>query len=247
MEVKSTLPEIVTIKRKKKAKISKLIKHAVARRYVIREIFTPCCVGHATIPTPDPELFGEGLIVQDFLVDSSGLSNGGESMNPLIQVGLNASRKMVFSILPEACKTGFKVSKPAGVSRGYFSFTFGRSAAQWAAGGDGFYDAYPAIVTFNGLSGTSPLITYAWFFISNGVNNAFYVYVTGEFTKNFSFTDIKIVCAYPGRNFLPAFGFYRLLSYSRPFTIPATTDVCYAMFGYQSPTTADLGQIISIV
>jgi len=243
MITKKTMPEIVTIKGKKKAKIPVLRKKAVARPYIIREIFTPCCIGHATVPDP-----GTGkLIIQDFLVDSSGLSKGGESVNPLIQVGLNVSKRMVFSISPEACKTKFKVTKPATVSKGYFSFTFGRSALHWDTGGDGFYDIYPAVVTFNNLAGTAPLITYAYFFITNGNNNAFYVFIEGEFTKSFSFTDILIDCRYPLRSFLPKFDFYKLLSYSIPYTIPAVTDVCYALFGYNSPTNADLGQIVQIV
>jgi hypothetical protein len=244
MIAKETLPEIVTIKGKKKVKIPKMKKRAVANPNIIRELFTPCCVGHATVILNLGA--GKRRIVQDFLVDSSGLSKGGESVNPLIQVGLNASRKMIFSIMPEACKKRFKVSMPAGVSRGYLGFTFGRSALHWAAGGDGFYDAYPATVIFNGLTGTAPVLTYAWFFISNGNNNSFYVYITGEFTGNFIFTDIQIVCKYPARNFLPKFDFYKLLSYSRPFTIPSADDVCYAMFGYESPTLVDLGQIIEI-
>ena len=71
--------------------------------------------------------------------------------------------------------------------------------------------------------------------------------VNGEFASNFSFTGIQIVCNYPARSFLPAFDFYKLLSYSRPYTINSTSDVCYALFGYTSPTSVDLGQIIEIV
>jgi hypothetical protein len=247
MIAKETLPKILTIKGKKKAKIPQIKKRAVARPYIIRELFTPCCVGHATVIRNLGAPVGKKRIIQDFLVDSSGLSKGGESVNPVIQAGLNASRKMIFSIMPEACKKRFKVSMPAGLSRGYLSFAFGRSALHWAAGGNGFYDAYAATVIFNGLTGTPPVITYSWFSISNGNNNAFHVYIEGEFTANFTFTDIQIVCKYPGRNFLPQFDFYKLLSYSTPFTIPSTDDVCYAMFGYESPTLNDLGQIIEII
>ena len=246
MHTKNTIPEIISIKGKKKAKIG-LIKKPIKRSsIVIQEIFTPSCVGHVTKLVN----LGAGastFVVQDFLVDSSGLSGGGESVNPIIQVGLNASKKIIFTLAPEACKKFFKVSKPSGISNGYLSFTFGRSALSWASGGSGYFDIYPATVIFNNLSGTAPVITYSNFFISNGTNNAFYVFIEGEFSKNFTFTDIQIECTYPRRNFLPEFGSYKLLSYSQPFTIPLTTDICYALFGYNSPTQTDLGQIIDIL
>lgn len=242
---KNTLPEIVTIKGKKQAKIPKKKGKAVVIGKTIREIFTPCCVGHATLMAP-PGFPVQGLIVQDFLVDSSGLSKGGESVNPIVQVGLNYAKKTEFYILPEACKKRFKVIMPSGINKGYLRFTFGRTAVQ-PVGGGGFYDAYPALVSFTGLIGSAPTITYAWFFIDNGRNNAYTVEIQGEFSSNFSFTGIKIVGNYPARNFLPAFGFYKLLSYSEPFTINPTSDVCYALFGYTSPTNVDLGQIIEIL
>ena len=247
MIMKGKLPEIVTIRGKKKAKIPKHKKMAAARPYIIKEIFTPCCVGHATIPITQPGLPTTQLAIQDFLVDSSGLSKGGESVNPLIQMGLNDSRKIVFSIMPEACKNKFRVTRPPGVSSGYFSCSFGRTALHPVAGGAGFYDMYPAQVVFNGLAGSAPTITYAWFFITHGNNNAFYVYIDGEFSSNFTFSDIQIICRYPARNVAPKFDFYKLLSYNQPITINSPLEVCYAIFGYASPNLQDLGQIIEIV
>ena len=247
MNTEKTVLEIETIKGKKQAKIPKLKKQA-APRYPILETFTPGCIGHGTAPDPLNILHGaNNLIVQDFLVDSTGLSKGGESVNSIVQVGLNASRKVAYQILPEACKKLFKVSKPAGIAKGYFGITFGRSATHPAAGGGGFYNIYPASIAFDGLSGTAPAITYNNFFISNGVNNSYYTFITGEFTSNFSFTGIKIVCNYPLRNLLPKFDFYRLLSYSTPFTIPTDGTVCYALFGYSSPDGTDRGPIISLL
>ncbi len=247
MNTKKTMPEIKTINGKKQAKIPKSRKQLLSNPYIISEIYTPGCISHAATLQPDHIGQNSSLIVQDFFVDSSGLSKGGESVNPLIQIGLNAPKTVTFSIIPEACKKGFKVSKPTGISKGYFVITFGRSALHWAIGGSGFFDVIPASITFNNLSGITPAITYSNFFISNGANNAFYVYITGEFSKNFSFTDIEIKCDYPTRNFLPQFDFYKLLSFSTPLTIPSTTDIFYTFFGYESPTQVDLGSIIKLL
>jgi hypothetical protein len=118
---------------------------------------------------------------------------------------------------------------------------------RWAAGGDGFYDILPAIVEFEGLVGTAPVITYQQFFISNGTNNSYRIYVTGEFTKNFSFTRIKIKCNYPPRNVQPVIEFYRLEANGNPITLPTNDNLYYALFGYISPNEQDLGPIISIV
>ena len=244
MNYEKSMLEIETIKGKKQAKIPKLKKQIAAIRYPILETFTPGCIGHGTAPDP---ITPTSLIVQDFLVDSTGLSKGGESINPLIQVGLNASKQIIYTIAPEACKRIFKVSRPAGIAKGYFGMSFGRTAVHPVLGGGGFYEIYPATITFNGLSGTAPVITYANFFITNGVNNSFYLYITGEFSKNFSFTDIKIVCNYPLRSLSPQFDFYRLLSYSRPFTIHTAGVVCYALFGYKSHSGKDLGPIIKLL
>ena len=125
--------------------------------------------------------------------------------------------------------------------------SFGRSATHPSNGGPGVYDVYPAAVSFLGLTGTAPLITYANFFISKAVNNSYYVYITGEFTKNFTFTNIEIICSYPARTFKPPFDFYKLLSYSTPFTIPAASNANYALFGYDSPNGTDLGPIVTLL
>jgi hypothetical protein len=239
------LSTLTTVKGKKKAAIPPAKKMAAPLRIPITEIFTPCCVGHATAPYD--EVDNSPLVVHDFIVDSSGLSGGGESVNPLMQVSLNRSRQIVYVISPEACKTRFKVAKPAGVKKGFFGISFGRRSVRWAAGGDGFYDILPAIVEFEGLEGTAPVITYQRFFISNGTNNSYGIYVTGKFTKNFSFTRIKIKCNYPPRNVQPVIEFYRLESYATPITLTTNDNVCFALFGYTSPNGQDLGPIISIV
>lgn len=236
--------EIVKVKGKKKAVIPAAKKIIIRGQAPIVYTYTPGCIGHATRRLPPlPPNPPNTLVVQDFLVDSSGLSKGGESVDAINQVGLNASRRIEFRIKPEHCKKGFKVSRPAGITRGYFSFTFGRQALH-PSGIGGFYDIYPAVVRFNNLAGTAPTLTYSNFFITNGTNNSFYVYITGEFTNDFAFTDIEIICRYQPRNFLPKFDFYKLLAYADPITIASDEDKNYALFGYSNANGEDLGPII---
>ncbi len=237
-------PEIVIVKGKKQVKIPPQKKaRAVAGISVLKDVYSPACVGHTSFSYTD--MGGStSYIINDFLVDSSGISKGGESVNQIVQIGLNAFRKMVISVTPEACKKRFKVVKPAGIKRGTFGFSFGRQALHPAVGGGGFYEAYPVVVTFNNLTGAAPTVTYAYFFITNGVNNSFQFIILGEFSNNFAFSDIQIAATYPFRNLLPEIDFYRIRSSG--YLIPVGDNANFVMFSYTSPTGKDIGPIISI-
>lgn len=243
------LPEIIKVKGKKQSPATKLKnkKKAVAPIVPIREIFSPGCLGHTALVFAVNPALPPSIYIEDFLVDSTGVSRGGESVNPVIQVGLNSSRRMIFHIKPEACKSGFKVKKPIGIKSGHFGFRLGRQSLNIVADGGGFYEAYPATVIFNNLTGTAPAITYAYFFIRNGNNNSYKIIIEGVFTKNFSFSDIQIVCRYPGRNLLPQFGFYKTFTTGVPFVLAGNNDICFCSFGYSSEKLIDLGPIIELI
>lgn len=212
------------------------------------DLYTPACVGHTTFN------FTNGanhpfLGVQDFIVDSSRTSKGGESVNPLEIIAFPFLKGFTIMIQPEAClpKQLFVVKLPKGINKGYFSLNFGRRAVHWVNGqGNGTYDVLPVTIQFLNLVGTAPTVTYGQLFISNGVNNAYYIYMNGEFTSNFSFTHILINATIPHRHFLPAIDYYSLLSYSYPFGIPAAQNPNYFLFGYTSPDLQDKGPIIKI-
>ena len=225
--------------------ITSLMPENLFRRRAITETFRPCCVGHTFTEVPD--IFdGTQFIVQDFLVETAGTSGGGDNMEALVQIGLNAASRIQYTVLATPCKKGFNVSLPVSVPEGYFSIELGR---QTLSPTGGFYDAYPATIVFNGLSGPAPVINYAWFFITNGNNDSFYINISGTFSQNFSFTSISVRGNYPTRSFLAEFGWYKPLSYAAPFGLKVPQSSCFVMFGYTNPTGAstDLGKVIEIV
>jgi hypothetical protein len=235
---------------KKSKKLTKTAKAKIIRYrkpLKITEIFTPGCIGHASAIWPDgigPDV-PDRIYVDDFLVDSSGLSKGGESVNPLIQVGLNNSQYIVYSILPEACKKGFEVKLPSGINRGHLSIHLGRKALhEQPFDGPGHINIYDVRLEFTDLKGPAPEITYTAFSIPEENNNEFRVHVFGYFTKRFSFTGIHIKCKYPKRDLLPAFDFYKLNNTASPFTVPAEN---FVKFGYDSRNLVDLGPVIRLV
>lgn len=235
---------------KKSKKLAKAAKAKIIRRRTplkITEIFTPGNIGHANVIRPDgigPDV-PDRIYVEDFLVDSSGVSEGGESVNPLIQVGLNNSQHIVYSILPEAGKKGFEVKLPPGITRGNFSINLGREALhQVPLEGPGQFSIYNANIEFINLKGPAPEIDYAAFFIVKQNNNAYYVYISGYFIKRFSFTGMRIACKYPKRDLLPAFDFYKLYNNGTAYTVPAEN---WVKFGYNSRNLVDLGPVIRII
>jgi hypothetical protein len=213
----------------------------------IVESFRPCCVGHTftkinSFP-PDPLEY----IVQDFLVDTSGLSHGGDQMEKLIQIGLNEATTIQYRVLLNPCKRRFSVKLPATIKRGLFSIELGRNFTGTGTGG--FFDQYPATITFEGLSGNAPILDYNSFFITHGKNEAFYLNVSGSFTENFSFTGITITGRYPNRVFAPALSWFKPLSFAAPFGLPTSETTCFVLFMYRNPVgiATDLGPIISIL
>lgn len=242
---KKTGTQIKSSKKKANAATPKIIRFRTPHK--ITEIFTPGCIGHANVIRPDgigPDV-PDRIYVEDFLVDSSGLSKGGESVNPLIQVGLNNSQYIVYSILPEACKKGFEVKLPSGINRGNFSIHLGRKALhQQPFDGPGEINIYNVKIEFTDLKGPAPEIDYAAFSIPAENNNEFYVQVFGYFTKRFSFTGIQVECKYPKRDLLPAFDFYKLNNKARAFSVPA---VNWVRFSYNSRNLVDLGPVIRII
>lgn len=207
----------------------------------IRETLIPCCIGHTFTKHPDFPGAPVGYVIQDFLVDSSGLSGGGAEMEPVLQVGLNESKKAEYIIKPGKCKNIFEVKTLKGTIC-YFSSYLGRQSIQPLGG---FYDAYPATIVFNGLSGAPPVITYSWFFIQNGRNDAFHFVMQGNSTGNFSFKSISISARYPQRSFLPEVYFYKPKSYAAPFGLGVTA--CYFMFGCNTPSSKDPGPIVRLI
>lgn len=242
---KKPVPQIKKSKEKANAATPKIIRNK--RPHKITEIFTPGIIGHASVIRPDgidPDVPNR-IYVEDFLVDSSGVSKGGESVNPLIQVGLNNSRYMVYSILPEAGKKGFEVKLPSGITRGNFSFSLGREALHPAPlEGPGQFSIYNVNIEFINLKGPAPEIDYAAFSVDKQNNNAYRLDVSGYFTKRFSFTGIHIECKYPKRDLLPAFDFYKLYAGGSAYTVPAEN---FVKFGYNSRNLVDLGPVIRII
>ncbi len=210
-------------------------------RQPIKETLIPCCIGHTF--TKHPGFPGEPVRydIQDFLVDSSGISGGGAPMEPVIQVGLNESKKAAYFIKTDKCKNRFEVTPPKGTTYSFSSY-LGRQSIHPHSG---FYDAYPATIVFNGLSGTAPIITYCWFFIQNGRNDAFHFVIQGNFIGNISFDSISVYAMYPHRNFLPVISFYKPLSYAAPFGLGVTA--CYFLFGYSTPSPKDPGLFVRLI
>ncbi|MFM9910184.1 MAG: hypothetical protein ACKVOW_12580 [Chitinophagaceae bacterium] len=207
----------------------------------IRETLIPCCIGHTF--TKYPGFPGEPVryVIQDFLVDSSGISGGGAPMEPIIQVGLNESIKAVYSIKTGKCKNRFEVIPPKGALCSFSSY-LGRQSIHPHSG---FYDAYPATIVFNGLSGTAPVINYCWFFIQNGRNDAFHFVIQGNVTGTISFDSISVYAMYPHRNFLPVISFCKPLSYAAPFGLGVTA--CYFLFGYSTTSSNDPGPLVRLI
>jgi hypothetical protein len=204
-----------------------------------------CCIGHAFGQAPPSLELGEDPVyfVQDFLVDQSQSTGGGSFMADPIQFDLTLSAGYVFRILA-SCGKQLRISLPANVASAYFSACLGRQEVNPPGG---VFSATTAQVTFQGLAGTPPTITYNNFSVTQADNSALLFDIEGEIASSVQFDGI-IFQANFSRAIDPGAKWYDPLSYAVPF---GTADIypkseTFVLFGYQTSDPVDPGPFVTL-
>jgi hypothetical protein len=150
-----------------------------------------CCIGHAFGQIP-PETLPPGTqpvyFVTDFLVDQSQSTGGGAKMIDPIQFDLTRSSGYMFQILA-ACGKIFHVNLPANVSSANFSAYLGRQQINPPSG---VFTPLPDQVTFQGLVGAPPTLTYNNFSITQADNSALIFEIEAQVSSSLQFSGINL-------------------------------------------------------
>lgn len=200
-----------------------------------------CCIGHAFGQLP-PFLRG-GYFVHDFLVDQSQSTGGGSFLSDPIQFDLTQSRGYMYRI-SSSCGKHVQINLPVSVTSAYFSAYLGRQVTNPTGG---FFDTMTAQVSFEGLIGTPPNITYNTFSITDGDNQALTFEIEGEVTSSLQFDGILLYGNF-SRDFDPGAKWYNPLSYAVPF---GTKDIypkseTFVLFGYHTSDPVDPGPFVTL-
>src|SRR5215470_2311407 len=196
-----------------------------------------CCIGHAFGQLPDVRT-APVYVVHDFLVDQSQSTGGGAFLADPIQFDLNLSPGYAYRIL-SSCGRHVQINLPANFLRAYFSAWLGRQVTNPPGG---FFDAMTAQVSFQGLIGTPPNLTYSQFFITHTDNSALLFEIEGDVTSSLQFDGIDLRAGF-SRALDPGAKWYNPLSYAVPL---GTKDIypkseTYVLFGYHTSDPVDPG------
>jgi len=212
---------------------------------ILSEEIYVCCIGHAfgqvpsIIPGAPPVYF-----VHDFLVDQSQSTGGGASLVDPIQFDLTQSAGYMYQI-SSTCEKHVHVHPPASAIRAYFVAFLGRQQTSPSLGG--YFDQSAAQVSFQGLVGAAPNLTYNSFFITHADNSALMWEIEGEVTARLRFDAITLQANF-SRAFDPGAKWYSPLSYAVPL---GTKDIwpkseTFVLFGYQTSDSVDPGPFVKI-
>ncbi len=216
-------------------------------RPILTEDIAVCSIGHAFGESDFPGLSGEEptYYVSDFLIDQSQSTVGGSMMTDPIQFDLVATTAYRYRISAPFGKK-IHVNIPKGVNNVYFSLDMGRNNITHAPAD--YFDASPALITFNGLVGPAPTITYNEFFITHQSNRAIEFVIQGEAGASFAFDRLTIVGRYAHRTFDPGAKWYEPLSYSVPFGTQSIwpKSETHLHFSYSTTQNHDPGRFVTI-
>jgi hypothetical protein len=210
---------------------------------ILTEDLQVCCVGHSFGPKPDGLGGPAAYYVQDFLVDQSQSTGGGAFMADPIQFDLTRSTGYRYRI-SAACGKHFVVNLPAGATNAYFSGYLGRH--QINPPGGVFAELTPQL-SYEGLVGAPPTLTYNEFFITQGDNSALEFDFNGPVTTNFEFKSMALR-AHFSRAFDSGAKWYNPLSGAVPI---GAKDIypkseTFVMFGYDTSNPVDPGPFVSL-
>lgn len=210
------------------------------------EDITVHTIGHAFGKVPPAVEPGGKTVyfVNDFLIDQSQSTGGGSFLADPIHFDLTKRSGYRYQILSHATKH-FLVNLPSNVSSIYFSAFLGRIQTNAVQGGS--FSSITAQVSFQGLVGTPPNLTYDNFFITQANNQALLFEIEGEITSALQFDAIVIQTAF-SRAFDPGAKSYDPLSYAVPL---GTHEIypkseTFVLFGYQTSDAIDPGPFVTL-
>ncbi len=217
----------------------------IPRLPILNEDVQVCSIGHAfgkipdDLPAEEPTYF-----VHDFLIDQSQSTNGGSALSELIQCDFTQSPGYRYTIYPSHGKK-IRIKLPPGVSKAYFSLYLGR-CNRGSMGG--YFDGTPATVTFGGLVGSSPIITYNIFDITHDNNSSLTFDIQGEVASSFEFEKLIIDGRYVNRTFDTGVKWYEPLSYAVPLGTKSIYPKfeTFVMLGYRTKQITDPGRFVII-
>ncbi len=228
------------------APFNKRLPHPSPKGPILSEDIFVCCIGHAFGEVP-PTMLPPGAqpiyFVTDFLIDQSQSTNGGSVLADPIQFDLTQSTGYMYQILA-ACGKRFHVKLPVNVSGTNFSAYLGR---QQVSPPSGVASTIIDQVSFQGLIGTPPTLTYNNFFISQTDNSHLFFEIEGEITSSLQFEGITLQ-SYFSRGVDPGAKWYNPLSYAVPL---GTKDIypkseTFVCFGYQTSNPVDPGPFVTL-
>lgn len=224
-----------------------IIKHPIPMPVgLLTEDLYVCCIGHAFGQIP-PETQPPGAkpvyFVTDFLVDQSQSTGGGAKMTDPIQFDLTRSSGYTFQLLA-ACGKLIQVNLPDNVTTANFSAYLGRQQINPPSG---IFTPLPDQVTFQGLIGAPPALTYNNFSITQADNSAIIFEIEGQVTSSLQFSGINF-SAFFTRTVDAGAKWYSPLSYAvsigtKNIYPKSETFVC---FGYQSDEPRDPGPFVTL-
>lgn len=212
---------------------------------ILSEDIYVCCIGHAfgIVPNEGGPLREAVYFVQDFLVDQSQSTGCGSFLTDPIQFDLTQSRGYMYQIFG-SCGKKVRVDLPSNVTSAYLGFELGRKANS----SGGYFSVTTSQVSYEGLIGAPPTITYNNFYITQADNSALLFEIEGELTSSFQFESIGLQADFT-RAFDDGAKWYSPLSYAVPF---GTKDIypkseTFVLFGYQTSDPVDPGPFVTLV
>lgn len=199
-------------------------------------------VGHTFGPKPSPDPgMPQQYVVQDFLLDQTGVSGADGKMSTLKYFDLTTTTTYRFNVYPRDRAKRIRVVPPGSV-RAYFGLNVGRKFVNAVSDVE---DAYLANSFFASFAGNAPTFNYNTFFIGRNTNHWVQFVVSAE-VGAFEFFGFTTIGAYPPRSFDPGTKSYQPYSTGLPFNLPGANSVPFLVFSYVTDKATDPGPFVFI-